>query len=44
MATDTAGRRWAPSGSWPVIQPWLTHVARLGLAAVLFLAGWAKFT
>jgi uncharacterized membrane protein YphA (DoxX/SURF4 family) len=44
MATDTAARRSARSGSWTAIQPWLTTAARLGLAVVLFLAGWAKFT
>jgi uncharacterized membrane protein YphA (DoxX/SURF4 family) len=40
MVTETA----TPRITWPVIQPWITTVARLGLAAVLFLAGWAKFT
>jgi uncharacterized membrane protein YphA (DoxX/SURF4 family) len=44
MATDIAVKRSARFGSWPAIQPWLTTLARLGLAAVLFMAGWAKFT
>jgi uncharacterized membrane protein YphA (DoxX/SURF4 family) len=44
MATDTAARRSARFNTWTVIQPWLTTVARLGLAVVLFMAGWAKFT
>ena len=44
MATDTAERRPARFGGWTVVQPWLTTVARLGLAVVLFLAGWAKFS
>lgn len=42
--TDTAVRRIAGSGTWAAAQPWLTTVARVGLAAVLFAAGWAKFT
>jgi uncharacterized membrane protein YphA (DoxX/SURF4 family) len=42
--TDTAVRRTTGSATWPAAQPWLTTVARVGLAAVLFTAGWAKFT
>jgi uncharacterized membrane protein YphA (DoxX/SURF4 family) len=44
MATDTAARRSARFSTWTTMQPWLTTVARLGLAVVLFMAGWAKFT
>lgn len=42
--TDTAVRRSAGSGTWVAAQPWLTTAARVGLAVVLFMAGWAKFT
>lgn len=31
-------------GSWPMAQPWITTVFRLGLAGVLAYAGWAKVT
>jgi uncharacterized membrane protein YphA (DoxX/SURF4 family) len=44
MATDGVARRWVGFGNWTMIQPWLTTVARLGLATVLFMAGWAKAT
>jgi uncharacterized membrane protein YphA (DoxX/SURF4 family) len=42
MATDIAVKRLERFGGWPAIQPWLTTLARLGLAAVLFMAGYAK--
>jgi uncharacterized membrane protein YphA (DoxX/SURF4 family) len=44
MATETAERRSARAGGRPVIWPWLSTLARLGLAVVLFMAGWAKFS
>src|SRR5512139_170549 len=44
---DAAQRSEEPPAralDWPAIQPWLTTVARLGLAGVLAYAGLAKFT
>jgi uncharacterized membrane protein YphA (DoxX/SURF4 family) len=43
-AERRAPARPAVRGGWPVIQPWLTAAARVGLAIVLGLAGWAKVT
>jgi uncharacterized membrane protein YphA (DoxX/SURF4 family) len=42
--TDTAVRRVTRSGTFVTAQPWITTAARVGMAVVLYLAGWAKFT
>jgi uncharacterized membrane protein YphA (DoxX/SURF4 family) len=48
MATKEMAIKSAPvpaeRRAWPTLQPWITTVARLGLAAVLAYAGWAKAT
>jgi uncharacterized membrane protein YphA (DoxX/SURF4 family) len=42
--TETAVRPSTRSAAWETWQPWITTAVRVGLAVVLFTAGWAKFT
>ncbi len=44
MATDGAAARRFSWDAWPTVQPWATLAVRLGLAVILFWAGWAKIT
>jgi len=42
MATGAAAWKFGENATFRTFQPWLTTAARLGLAVVLFWAGWAK--
>jgi uncharacterized membrane protein YphA (DoxX/SURF4 family) len=44
MAADATAGKSFPWANFRAYQPWITLAARLGLAVVLFWAGWAKIT